>query len=254
MIDRLVQKAAPVTALALGASLSGCAYVADWNYEVSGVPLNELEISGSAPTEIALAGPDKVIITEGETLEITLDGDAEAGEALRFDLDSNSLTIARDSSVFDGSGTAIVRITMPAPKEVTVAGSGTIEAATIAETAELTVGGSGNMVIDTIAARSLEIAIGGSGEIKGSGTAERLEIAIGGSGEVDLSDLKAERAEVSIGGSGDVAFASDGEVEANIGGSGDVVVTGDAKCTLNSMGSGTLTCNPVSSAAALTAE
>lgn len=254
IVRGIAKRAAPFAALAMGAALSGCAYVSDWDYDVSGVELSELDMSGAAPTEIALAGPDTLIITEGDTLTIEVTGDAQAGEALRFDLDNQSLTIARDSKVYDGSGKAIVNITMPAPEGVAVAGSGRIEVATLAENAELAVGGSGAMEIASIATQTLEIAIGGSGEVKGSGTTERLEIAIGGSGQVDMPGLKANRAEISIGGSGDVAFASDGTVEASIGGSGDIVVTGNAKCTLSSMGSGTLTCNPTSETADAAAE
>ena len=244
MLAQLLKRTAPLAALALGASLSGCAYVTDWEYDVSGVALDELDLSGDPPTEIALAGPDKIVIVDGTGLDIALEGSAEAGEALRFDRDGDSLTIARDSKIYNGSGVAIVRVSMPAPEEIAVAGSGSIEAASVATRSELAIGGSGDISVKAINAESLEVAIGGSGEVKGAGTAERLEISIGGSGDVDLSELTADDVEVAIGGSGDVALRSDGKVEASIAGSGDVRVIGSAKCTVSAMGSGTLTCTP----------
>ena len=173
--------AAPIVALALGTALSGCAYMDDWE-DVEGVALAELDTSGEAPDTIRLAGPDKVIISEGDALAITLEGDAEAGDALRFDRHGNRLTIARDRRIFDGSGTAIVMLTMPAPENLEIAGSGEVEAATVASNAELEIAGAGSIVVDAVDAERLEVDIAGSGDVRAAGTANSLDIDIAGSG------------------------------------------------------------------------
>ncbi|MEP3052111.1 MAG: head GIN domain-containing protein [Erythrobacter sp.] len=227
--------------LAFGVGLSGCEI--DVNIDGDGVPLSELEMSGATPDTLALAGPDRVILIEGETLDITVEGDDEAIEALRFDLDDSDLLIYREDG-FSSSNGATIRVTMPAPREIDIGGSGNVEAARMSENAEINIGGSGSVSVAQIEAESLEVAIGGSGNATAQGTARALEIAIGGSGNVDFSGLTAETAEIAIGGSGDVRLASDGDVEASIAGSGDVRVTGNANCTLNSIGSGTLNCTP----------
>jgi hypothetical protein len=247
MIDRLVRgivrAAAPLAALGLGAALSGCAFMGGWD-EVEGVPLAELDMSGAAPSRIVMAGPDKIVISEGDGLAISLEGNREAGDALRFDREDNRLTIARDNSVYDGSGSAIVRITMPAPEELGIAGSGTIEAVTMASNASIEIAGSGAITVERIESDSLEVEIAGSGDVGASGSTRTLSIEIAGSGDVRFAELNADDVTVEIAGSGDVELASDGTVSAEIAGSGDIVVMGNATCSVSSAGSGSLTCRP----------
>lgn len=240
MLNTLTRSILP--ALAMGTALSGCNV--SWSGDVSGVPLADLDMGGDAPSEIMLAGPDEVIIVEGDTFAITLEGDADAGEAMRFDRDEDSLTIARDSEVFDGSGKAIVRITMPAPRELGIAGSGKITSAVIGAEGEIEIAGSGDIEVQEVAAQSLSIEIVGSGDVKAAGRSKKLEIEIAGAGNVGLQNLKADEVTVEIAGSGDVELASDGTVDVSIAGSGDVTVFGNAKCNFESAGSGTVSCKP----------
>lgn len=240
-----IKTAAPLSILALAAALAGCDSQMEINGQ-KGVPLAEVELAGTPPVEVVLASGDNVIVTDGTTLTIKVEG-AEA-DSLRFVRDERTIGITREDG-FNGKGTATIRISMPPPEELVIAGSGTILAQSLAEDAEISIGGSGTIGFTRAAAQKLAINIGGSGTVRGAGTAKVLEVNIGGAGDVELAGLKADKAEVSIGGSGEVEFASDGEVEANIAGAGDVKVTGNAKCTVNAFGSGTLTCTPASSGA-----
>lgn len=248
MTKGFAKRFAPIAALAFSTALSACSLDMDWG-EVEGVPLAEFDTSGEAPSELYIAGPDQLIVTEGETLTITVEGDAEAGEALRFDRDGDRLTIARDSNIFDGSGKAIVRISMPPASTLGVAGSGSIEAASIGSDASIEIAGSGDISIDTITAQRLEVEIAGSGNVRGAGTANELTVEIAGSGNVRLAELMAETVKVEIAGSGDVELSSDGTVDAEMAGAGNVRVTGNAKCSLESAGSGNLTCRPAEASA-----
>lgn len=246
MIASFAKRAAPLAALAMGFGLSGCGVLVnmdDWD-EVEGVPLAELDMGGDAPDTIRLSGPDRVIISEGDTLTITLEGDAEAGEALRFDRDGDRLSIARDQSVYDGRSSATVMVTMPAPEGLEIAGSGTIESSILASDAELEIAGSGSITVTNVAATKLEVDIAGSGDVRATGTADELDIDIAGSGNVRFAELVADRVEVDIAGSGEVDIASNGSVSADIAGSGNVRVTGSATCSVQTAGSGSLTCRP----------
>lgn len=251
MIERFVRRMAPLAALAIGTALGGC----DGGISVNasdGVPLAELDMAGAAPGSLVLASGDDVVIIEGSELGISVDGDSEEVESLRFILEDERLAITREDGW--GSKSAVtVNVTMPPPGELIVAGSGSIRAARLASDAEVTVAGSGRIDFGTIEAETLELTVAGSGSITGAGRANSLEITIGGSGDVDLAALKADEAEISIGGSGDVALASDGNVTADIAGSGDVRVTGSAKCEVNAVGSGKLTCTPAQPASAAAA-
>jgi hypothetical protein len=248
--ERLVKALAPVAVMGMALAATGCDAVNIKMGEADGVPLDELDMSGPVPEKLVLSLGDKVILTEGDTLSIEIEGDAKAREDLRFQRENGTLAIGRASGFFKNSTPATIRVTMAAPKEMVIGGSGEIAAQRLASKAQLVIGGSGTISFAPTEMERLEITIGGSGTVKGAGSAERMEITIGGNGEVDLAGLKAERAEVSIGGSGDVAFASDGTVEASMSGSGTVTVTGDAKCTSKSMGSGQLICKAATPAPA----
>ena len=254
MIAWVSKRAAPLAALAMGAALSGCGMNYNSWDEVEGVPLAELDMSGDAPDTIRLAGPDKVVITEGDTLTITLDGDEEAGAALRFDRDGSRLSIARDREIYDGRDDAIVRVTMPAPANLEIAGSGEIESDTLASTGELEIAGSGSISVANVDAESLEVDIAGSGDVTAAGTARKLEVDIAGSGDVDLRALTADEVKIGIAGSGNVQLSSNGTVDANIAGSGDINVTGSATCSVTTAGSGSLTCRNDATTAAATSE
>ena len=206
-----------------------------------GVPLSEIEIAGEAPPKVFLASGDNVIVTEGETFAIKVEGSDT--ESLRFVRDKEVIGITRVEG-WNGNSTATIRITMPAPTEIIIGGAGTVKAQGLASEAAINIGGSGTVEFEKFNGQTLGINIGGSGTVRGAGTAKELNVLIGGAGEVEMPGLKADQAEVTIGGSGDVAFASDGTVEATIGGAGDIKVSGSAKCTVNAFGSGTLTCSP----------
>lgn len=223
--------------------LSGCINIGT---DFDGVPLDEVESGGAAPVEVSMFGPDDLVLTVGKTFSITVEGDDDVLESLRFKRDDDSISVGRDSDWDGPDGKAIIRITMPAPHSISLAGSGNIEAAVIAKEAEVSLAGSGDISIAEIAADDLDVSIAGSGSLSGSGTASELEVAIAGSGNVRFANLKADKVDISIAGSGGVTLASDGEVEASLAGSGDAIVTGSAKCSSSTVGSGSLKCKPAS--------
>ncbi|MEM1132337.1 MAG: head GIN domain-containing protein [Pseudomonadota bacterium] len=203
-------------------------------------------VTGENFDSIALAGPDDVVVVTGETPGWTVEGDAETVEKLRISVKDGVLKIRRTNNVLEwgtGDGKATVRVTMPALREFSLAGSGNGDVAEmIGDKGEISIAGSGAVSVGKVELSRLEIDIAGSGSAALAGTSEKLEISIAGSGDVLGEELSANQAEVSIAGSGDAKFASDGEVEASVAGSGDIVVTGDAKCTSKSLGSGEIDC------------
>jgi len=71
----------------------------------------------------------------------------------------------------------------------------------------------------------LEVTVAGSGSVEASGRARRVELRIAGSGDANLGGVASEEAEVSIAGSGRATVSPTRRIEANIAGSGDVVLT-----------------------------
>lgn len=241
-LSRFTKAFGPIIAIALAAGAAGCEGKIKVNGE-EGKPLSELDMSGKAPEELVLAGPDEVRVTTGDKLAITVDGDPEARDQIRFSLKGESLAIHRADKTFNsGNKVAIINVTMPAPRELVMAGSGKITVPQLAQKAEVTIAGSGTIESAAMAGESLDLTIAGSGNFRGAGNVKKLDMTIAGSGSAQMDALKVDRAEVSIAGSGSSAFSSDGEVEANIMGSGNVTVKGRAHCSVSAIGSGKLIC------------
>lgn len=246
MLKPILKAVLPVAAVALAAGLSGCK---DMDIKINGeegVPLADLDMAGDPPTELVVAGPDTVIVSDGEKLDIDVSGDAEAVDALRFSLKDGKLAIMRKGDKWMDAGRATVRVIMPSPRAITIAGSGAVEAASLAADAKVTIAGSGSLKAASVAAQGLDVNIAGSGRFEASGTASALDLDIAGSGVAAMDGLKVAKAEITIAGSGDASFASDGEVAAKVVGSGNVTIIGRASCKVQSMGSGSVTCRPAS--------
>lgn len=245
-LDKLVKALGPAMALVLAAGVSGCNGANISINGEEGKPLSELDLSGTPPQELVLLGPDQVHITQGDKLTIAVEGDQEAKDALRFTLKDGSLGILRKDKLFEKNGkTAVITVTMPAPREVTMAGSGKIQADALASDAKVTIAGSGDIESSNLAGDKLDLTIAGSGNFRGAGNVKQLDLTVAGSGSATMDALKAEGAKVKIAGSGSTSFASDGDVDAKIVGSGNITVKGRARCKLSSLGSGKLVCETV---------
>jgi hypothetical protein len=208
---------------------------------VAGVPLEELDLTGTPPTKLGLTGPGHVAIKVGPVFRVEAEGEAR-GE-VRFALSEERLTISGgDSSVF-------VTVTAPAPRKLAVAGSGRMLAERLAHDGKVAVAGSGRLEVSEVDGGEIKVSIAGSGRLTIDGKADELDLSIAGSGSCDGEGLMVGKAAVHIAGSGDAIFGCDGEVSASLMGSGNVIVRGSARCSVHSMGSGTLTCERATEAA-----
>ncbi len=239
-IGSICRKLAPLAALAMAGGLSGCSTSINIDGD-EGKKLAELDMSGEAPTKLVMAGPDHVKVSEGAKLAITVDGDPKVADHLRFTLKDGTLGILREKSWSTGAPVTI-NVTMPAPKDVTLAGSGTIDANALGKDANVTVAGSGDVNAGTLSGDSFKLTVAGSGTMRGGGAVKDLDMTIAGSGSADLAQLRTDHAKVTIAGSGNATMMSDGDVSATIMGSGTVTVRGRASCKVSSMGSGKLVC------------
>ncbi len=240
--SKLAKSFAPIIAIALTAGLSGCDKAKIRFNGEEGKKLADLDISGAPPTSVALLGPDAVRITEGAKLAITVEGDAEAAQNMRFNLKDGMLGVLRKDGSWKDGKIVTVNITLPALREIAAMGSGTIYAAKLTGDAKVTVAGSGSAETPDVSADTLEVSIAGSGSYRSAGQAKSLELNIAGSGSAEMDALKVGDADINIAGSGDARFASDGTVKASMLGSGEVTVRGRATCTVNAVGSGRLIC------------
>ena len=232
----------PIVAIGLAAALAGCDGAKVTFDGEQGKPLEELDLTGAAPTGVALLGPDTVRITRGDTLTIRIDGDPEAASAMRFTMKDGKLGILRKDGNWGRDKAVSVNVTLPALSEIAAMGSGSVSADRIGGKASVSIGGSGSVETAVVEAESLELSIAGSGSYRGAGAAKALELSIAGSGSAEMEGLRVDSADISIAGSGNARFASDGKVKASMVGSGEVRVKGRATCTVSAVGSGKLVC------------
>ena len=200
-----------------------------------GVALEDLDLTGPPPREVALRGPARVVLNDGEVFRI----DVEPGpgsDDVRFALDDARLAIS------GGDRDTVINVTLAAPDKLAACGSGRMTAATLARDGEISIAGSGRLEVAAIGGGELKVHIAGSGRLAIDGSAETLELSIAGSGSCDGEGLTVDSASVRIAGSGDAIFACNGDVEAHLMGSGNVIVRGSARCSVHSVGSGTVTC------------
>jgi len=201
-----------VTVLALGAAVISipdaqvmAADVADEVRQVGA--FDGLAVEGSLTIEVEQGGPARVVVT----------GPASVRAEIDTFVKDNTLHVA-------GGGDAVkVRVTMPALREVSVAGSGRVVGSGTWKNASFSaaIAGSGRLTL-TIQADLLEIAIAGSGHVELGGEARHAKVAIQGSGHVELG-VK-ERLEAAIAGSGSVRYRGTEavKVDAATAGSGRV--------------------------------
>ncbi len=103
----------------------------------------------------------------------------------------------------------------------------------------LTLAGSGDVTMEKMAQSDLNLTIAGSGTIQAKGSVERVSITIAGSGDALLGDVAMKRLDVKIAGSGDTEASPQDDADVTIMGSGDVkLLTRPAHLTTNIMGSG----------------
>jgi putative autotransporter adhesin-like protein len=204
-------------------------------FDAEGVPLEELDLTGPPPHEVALCGPAQVVLSDSEVFRVDVER-SPAGEEVLFSLSEGRLQIS------GGDGGTVVRVALPAPRKLSLAGSGRMTAARLAPDGKVSIAGSGRLEVGAAGGGRLEVSLAGSGRLAIDGRVDALELSIAGSGSCDGEGLATETATVHIAGSGDAIFACSGEVTAHMVGSGNVIVRGSARCSVHSMGSGTLTC------------
>jgi hypothetical protein len=250
-----------VAALALSATaLGGCAYMGD-DEEAAAAEETKGAVAGtpaggsgdnvsrtyavSGFTGIIAAGSDKVEVVKGDAFAVSATGSAEVLDRLIIRVDDGKLEIRRRSGgPLNNSGSATIRVTMPALEDIVVAGSGDLTADSLTgDNAEIVIAGSGNVSLAAVAVRKLEMTVAGSGKVEATGTVEDVEATIAGSGDIAAPSLTAQRAEISIAGSGNIAMAVTGNADVSTIGSGDVTLTGGGTCTHNKMGGGEVNCS-----------
>jgi hypothetical protein len=167
----------------------------------SGVSKTESRAVGSF-SRIDLAGSPDVEVTIGPAISVAVTTDDNLLPFIATTVDGDVLRIDSKQSYNTRLGVN-VKITAPALKGVTVAGSGDIH-------------------VTGLTAGEMGAEVTGSGDITLKGAADRLRARITGSGDLRAGDLAAKDVQVTVTGSGAATVRAGERLEASVTGSGDV--------------------------------
>ncbi len=196
-------------------------------------------------TAVAVDGSTSVEIRRGASYTVQAGGDAAALNRLTIARDGDTLRIGQRSggNWWSGRPSRVrVRITMPALRAATLAGSGNISIDQADDGFVGSLGGSGDMTIGQLRGDRATLKIGGSGTIAAAGDVRYLDMVVAGSGDIDAKQVRAAEATAAVAGSGDARATVNGPARVTVAGSGSVTLGDGARCTVNRTGSGQVDC------------
>lgn len=194
---------------------------------------------------VAVNGSTGVDIRHGAAFAVEAEGDATALDRLTVERDGDTLRIGQRSggNWWSGRRSPVrVRITMPAIRAATLAGSGDIAIDQADDGFAGSVGGSGDMTIGQLRGNRAMLKVGGSGTIAAAGAVRHLDMAVAGSGSIDAKQVVATEATVTVAGSGDANATVNGPARVTLAGSGSTTLGAGARCTIDRSGSGDADC------------
>jgi len=189
---------------------------------------------------ISLSIDANVVITYGETQEITIEGQQNIIDNIEKYVNNDGYwRIEYYRSVRNHAGVTVY-ITTPEMDYITISGSGSVETTNHfpdMPDVYLRISGSGHISMD-VETDLIESEISGSGSIHLSGSATEQSIDISGSGNVHGFNLITQKTYVKISGSGSSEVYAEDLLDVKISGSGNVYYKGNPQIDVNISGSG----------------
>jgi len=192
---------------------------------------------------VSLAVPVDLVLTQGDSEGLTLEGDADALAQVETVVEDGTLRIRTPSHMHhtNFNGKLKGHVTLKSVRALDIAGAGTIRADSLHSTdLHLAISGAGDIDVGRLDAKNMDLSIAGSGDVRLAGKVDATSASITGAGALKAPKLEARRARVSIAGSGDVTLWAREKIDVSIAGSGDVRYYGDPAVSRSVMGSGSI--------------
>lgn len=185
-----------------------------------------------------------LIITQGNSNSLTLEGDADDLENIETYVKDGKLKIRTESNSWFGNDMDKVKIyvTVVNFRGASVSGSGYLSNSNNlkGDDVSLNVSGSGKIQL-YIESNTMDTHISGSGRINLEGKTKEMDLHISGSGGVNATDFETNTLEAHISGSGSAKVKVKDEIDAHISGSGSIRYQGNpAKIREKVSGSGSV--------------
>ncbi len=227
--------------IAIGLLLTSCE---EFNFCINGegdIVTETIEISDFSA--VSLIGADDIVISYGDTLEVTATGHANIIDRLKTNVNGNTWNVRLETGCHSNYELTVY-ITMPDVEEISILGSGDIYVNDFINGGdlELNISGSGDIELNQMeGCPKIDADITGSGDINLEGETpdlETLDVSILGSGNFVAYPAITSEAFISIAGSGDCYVSTIDFLDVQITGSGDVYYKGTPEVDLKVTGSG----------------
>lgn len=191
---------------------------------------------------VTLIGSYTVICTQGKDCSVVVEAPKEIAEQLQTEVKKGTLTISKKKiagvnviSSDKADTEAIVYVTLPKLRNVTLVGTGDIQVKGKIECDEelnVSLSGSGDIEMGDMEVNSSKFSLAGTGDIKvNSVKSAQVEMNLAGTGDMEFKKVDADKTTINIAGSGDMRV---GQITASylmvrMDGSGNLKIAGTAK-------------------------
>ncbi|MFT5915424.1 MAG: hypothetical protein ACJAWV_001733 [Flammeovirgaceae bacterium] len=214
--------------------------------QISFAQKTEMRDAGSF-SEVSISGGYYVIMKQGNSTSVKLEGDEDDLEKIEVINESGKLII-RSKRHKKGRGwndykigRVNIEIVYSQLKELISSGSSKIKVESTIKTNRLKYTGSGSGEIDMkIDVENLSVYLTGSGDLNVDGKAKESSYTITGSGDIYASNMKTNTADAKITGSGSMKINVSERIEGRITGSGSIRYKGDPRQSVKITGSGSV--------------
>lgn len=192
---------------------------------------NSLGLGISAEVEIRQGSPQRVVVEGQQNILDNIQREVSGGTwAIKF---KKSVSNYEKVKIY---------VTIPQLEALSVGGSGgikTIGAFRDLDKLDLSVGGSGSIDADVFA-KHIKCSVGGSGDIWLKGKADVCGMSVAGSGDIHAFGLATNECKASVAGSGACEVNARDRLEASVAGSGGVLYEGSPSISSSVAGSGSV--------------
>jgi Putative auto-transporter adhesin, head GIN domain len=174
---------------------------------------------------VVISGTATVRFTQGQTDEVTVEGDESVQRSVGLSTDGSRLMVSTSGSwKFWANRRIQLNVTARELKGVHISGSASFHVPQRLKSDQLSVSisGAGTVAFDQLQVDSLKFSVSGSGDGTAAGQARTVSVAVSGRGKFDGEHLESESAKVAISGIADVALWAQRELSVGVGGFGNV--------------------------------
>jgi hypothetical protein len=200
-------------------------------------------------TKINFKGAGEVIILQGETCALDIQGDQDLVEKVKTEISDGMLTITfqtdeivwRDLKGIGEESRLRYDIKEKSLEVLKLDGAGSIHSDTLTGTSlKIQHDGLGKIILTNLAYEDLDVDLGGLGEIEVDGEIQKQSVHIGGAGVYKANLLKSQEAEVAVNGAGMAKVWVETKLVASLTGAGSIKYKGAPVLEESKTGLGTI--------------